>query len=239
MAATRPTMGTDSSLPNRPAILNRPMRIGLFYGSTLGRTAMVARRIARRLGSSVVERVSSVAEIKAADLSGFDALVLGTSTWYLGALQDDWDAFCAELEGAELAGVPVVFFGVGDQTGFPSTFVDAMGALRERVSRCGADVRHGHAHDGRYTFRASRALLPDGRFCGLALDEDNQAHLTDERLDRWCAQLRRELRLPGAARHGSGSRRVRAVSSEGGTLYGARLMLARQPSGASSILRRR
>ncbi|MCB9897728.1 MAG: flavodoxin [Planctomycetes bacterium] len=171
------------------------MRLGLFYGSTLGHTAGVACRLAARLGPAVA-RTASVAGLTAGDLEGYDALVLGTSTWYLGALQDDWERFLGQLERADLRGVPVAFFGTGDQDGFPVTFVDAMGRLRERVAGRGADVRFGVSDDRRYDFGASRALLPDGRFCGLALDEDNQSALTDERLDRWAAQLGRELRLP-------------------------------------------
>ena len=35
----------------------------------------------------------------------------------------------------------------------------------------------------------------DGRFCGLALDDDNQAELTASRIRRWCEQLCAELGL--------------------------------------------
>ena len=32
----------------------------------------------------------------------------------------------------------------------------------------------------------------DGKFCGLALDEDNQEELTDVRISEWTADLKRE-----------------------------------------------
>jgi len=45
-----------------------------------------------------------------------------------------------------------------------------------------------------YDFTESKALR-DGKFVGLALDEDNQSDLTDERIKAWVAQLKPEFGL--------------------------------------------
>jgi len=45
-----------------------------------------------------------------------------------------------------------------------------------------------------YDYDASTAVL-DGFFCRLALDEDNQSHLSEARIERWCHQLQAELEL--------------------------------------------
>lgn len=64
-------------------------KTGVFYGSTTGTTESVARTIAEKLGipSSDVYNVSKMT----ADVAGsYEALILGTSTWGDGELQDDW-----------------------------------------------------------------------------------------------------------------------------------------------------
>ena len=64
-------------------------KTGVFYGSTTGTTESVARTIAEKLGipSSDVYNVSKMT----ADVAGsYEALILGTSTWGNGELQDDW-----------------------------------------------------------------------------------------------------------------------------------------------------
>jgi len=44
----------------------------------------------------------------------------------------------------------------------------------------------GYDHDD------SKALLPDGRFCGLMLDEDNQSEESEGRANKWIEQLKGE-----------------------------------------------
>ena len=43
-----------------------------------------------------------------------------------------------------------------------------------------------------YKFTES-ASVEDDQFCGLALDEDHQFDLTDERIDQWLAKLKTEM----------------------------------------------
>ena len=38
-----------------------------------------------------------------------------------------------------------------------------------------------------------QALLDDGTFCGLALDEDNQDDLSADRIKNWVAQISKEM----------------------------------------------
>jgi len=43
-----------------------------------------------------------------------------------------------------------------------------------------------------YEFNKSKAFR-DGEFVGLVLDQDNQADLTEERLEEWLEQVKPEL----------------------------------------------
>ena len=64
-------------------------KTGIFYGSTTGTTESVARLIAEKLGVSP-EDVHDVSKLDTALAESYEALILGTSTWGDGELQDDW-----------------------------------------------------------------------------------------------------------------------------------------------------
>jgi flavodoxin I len=157
--------------------------VKVIYGSTLGNTEQAAKRIAALLGGSAVP-------IATAEPSDFEAdlLVLGTSTWGLGDLQDDWAAGRAKLEAAPLSGKAVALFGQGDQVSYSTTYLDGMGELFDIVNARGASVVGGWPTDG-YRHDESKAVR-DGVFVGLALDDDNDSGQTASRIAAWCAQLK-------------------------------------------------
>jgi len=153
----------------------------ILFGSTLGDTERVAGRLAERLSGEI--KLASVANFDLARLAEFDRIILGTSTWGAGDLQDDWEAAVGSLRGLNLAGKTVALFGLGDAAGYPDTFVDGLGILHEALEGTGA-VRVGYWPTDGYDYTASRAVV-DGSFAGLALDEANQPNLTGERIARW------------------------------------------------------
>ena len=163
------------------------MSIAVIYGSTTGMTAEVAANIASALGAECL----NVAEVSADNLAGFDALVLGSSTWGAGDLQDDWEANIGVLEGANLAGKKVAVFGTGDSLGFADTFCDAMARLRDAAAAAGAAIVGAGPVEG-YDGIASR-VVENGRFIGLPLDVTNQPELTDSRVAAWVGKLKTEL----------------------------------------------
>ncbi len=48
--------------------------------------------------------------------------------------------------------------------------------------------------DKGYSYESSASVI-DGKFVGLALDEDNQSELTDSRIATWCEQLNASLKV--------------------------------------------
>ncbi|AKJ64849.1 flavodoxin [Kiritimatiella glycovorans] len=164
-------------------------KITVFYGSTTGNTGSAAKAIAAALGDGAEAR-----DVSGADANAFsepDVLVLGTSTWGVGDLQDDWVGALDALKGARLAGKKVAVFGLGDQNGFGDSFVDGMRDLYDAAIAAGGTVVGACATDG-YEFSESRAVV-DGQFVGLVLDDDNQAGQTDARIAAWVTQLKQEL----------------------------------------------
>ena len=166
------------------------MKIGVFYGSTNGNTAEAAKMIQHQLSAQSydVGKLNSPTE-----LNQYDVLILGTSTWYDGELQDDWESFMKHLGNAELNGKKVALFGMGDQEGYGSDYVSGMKIIYDVVVEKGAIVIGSWSTEG-YSYEHSASVI-DGKFVGLALDEDNQSELTAERIDLWCKLLKSEMQV--------------------------------------------
>ena len=165
-------------------------KTGIFYGSTTGTTESVARLIADKLGVAPAD-VHEVSKVDVALVESYDALILGTSTWGDGELQDDWYDGLKVLQGAHLSGKVVALFGCGDSESYSDTFCDAMGLLYEGLKDSGCTFV-GAVDDSDYTYSASVAAA-DGKFVGLALDDVNESDRTDDRVSAWAAQLQTEL----------------------------------------------
>ena len=118
-------------------------------------------------------------------------LVLGTSTWGAGEMQDDWYDGVKAVKAANLNGKTVAIFGCGDSEGYSDTFCGGMGELYNAAKEAGAKVIGQVSTDG-YTYDDSEAVV-DGQFVGLALDEVNEDDKTDERIDAWVAAIKPEL----------------------------------------------
>lgn len=162
-------------------------KVGIFYGSTTGVTEDIANRIAEKIDGAEVFNIDGNVD----KLEDFDVLILGTSTWGFGDLQDDWQAVLDDLANLNLAGKKVAYFGSGDQGTFSDTFMDGMAIINEEISKTGATVIGNTSTEG-YEFNESRAVKGD-KFLGLALDEVNQSDLTDERIDAWVEEIKKEF----------------------------------------------
>ena len=162
-------------------------KIGVFYGSTTGTTEDLAHRIAEKLDVPSAH-VFDVSKLTEALVNEYDVLVLGSSTWGAGELQDDWYDGVKVLKKCDLSHKSVALFGCGDSDSYSDTFCDAIGILYEDLKDthckfCGATDTAG------YTFDSSIAVV-DGKFVGLPLDEVNEDNKTDERISAWVEQLK-------------------------------------------------
>ena len=165
-------------------------KIGVIYGSTTGTTEDVARRIAEKLNvpSAHIFEVSKLTE---ALVNEYDVLVLGSSTWGAGELQDDWYDGVNVLKKCDLSHKYVALFGCGDSDSYSDTFCDAIGIIYEDLKDahckfCGAVDTAG------YTFDSSIAVV-DGKFIGLPIDEVNEDNQTEERISAWAEQVKQEI----------------------------------------------
>ncbi len=162
-------------------------KIGIFYGSTTGTTEAIANQIASKLGVDAAD-VHEVSQLSDDTIAAYDVLVLGTSTWGAGDLQDDWYDGVDTLKGADLSGKIVALFGCGDCESYPDTFCGAMGAIYEAIKDKGCTFVGQVSTEG-YTYDDSEAVV-DGQFVGLAIDDVNESDKTDERIAAWVDQLK-------------------------------------------------
>jgi len=167
-------------------------KIGLFYGTQTSNTQTAAEMIQKEFGGSDVVELFDISRTEAGDFANYDRIIIGCPTWNVGQIQDDWESFYDnELDSIDFSGKKVAYFGEGDQTGYADSFQDAMGMLEEKIAELGGETVGYWATEG-YDFSESKAVR-DGKFVGLALDEDNQSELTEERIKTWVAQLKQKF----------------------------------------------
>ncbi len=167
------------------------MKAALIYGSCTGRTEYVAEQIVESLRPEIEVELVDVYKIKPKNLADWDFIICGIPTWDVGELEYGWHDIHANLDDVELSNVTVAMFGLGDQANYIDTYQDAMGILYLKLLERGATGGIGFTSTETHTFEESLGVI-DGKFCGLALDEDNQDDLTENRIAEWTADLKRE-----------------------------------------------
>jgi len=166
------------------------MAVGLFYSTSTGNTETGAEAI----GSAGGLEAMDVGDISPGDLTGYDGLIVGAPTWHTGADEmrsgTAWDDILEEIKGLDLNGKPVAVFGCGDSSGYGDNFCDAIEELYSTFKAAGAKMI-GSVDASDYTYDDSKSVV-DGKFLGLALDEDNEDDRTEDRANAWVTQLKSE-----------------------------------------------
>ncbi len=159
-------------------------KIGIFYGSSVGNTRFVAEKLGDIIKDATLKPIE---QTTSEDIDAFDFLILGTSTWGVGNMQDDFETFVETLLECDLSNKTIALFGLGDQFTYPDTFCNGMGKLYELIKNKGCHFV-GQWPTEEYDFSESLAVVDD-QFIGLALDEDNEPDLTDYRLQEWTKKI--------------------------------------------------
>lgn len=166
------------------------------YATLFGATEHVARLVARALEQWTGRTVQALdlAYLDVSTLADHDLIVVGACTWNVGQLPPDLESSLDTLAALDLRGRHVALFGTGDQIGYPDTFVDAVGVMAETFRGTGATLV-GRWPAAEYDIVASRALVGGEELLGLALDEDNEPDLTQQRVESWVTQVVAEAGL--------------------------------------------
>lgn len=177
-------------------------KIGVFFGSTSGKTRKVAKMIKKKFDDALMADPININKASPDDLAAYEYLILGTPTMGEGQLpglsadceEESWEEALTRLTEVDFTGKTVALFGLGDQVSYGNEFVNGLIELYDFVSARGAKVVGSWPTEG-YDFNVSLAVVDD-QFVGLALDLDNQASQTDARLDAWLGQIAPHFGLP-------------------------------------------
>lgn len=137
------------------------------YGSTTGNTEMVAEQVVDCL-EGLEPKLEDIADVNSADLTSYDILILGSSTWDDGLLQADFREFAENLD-VDLSGKKVAVFGLGDSS-YPD-FCEAANILEEVVTKLGAEL-----------------LVESLKIDGFPDEEQNE-----EKVKAWCKKIQAKL----------------------------------------------
>jgi len=152
---------------------------------------MTAEKIAARIEPT--PPLFNIADTDVSEMQNYDFIIVGIPTWDYGELQEDWEECWEQLSDLDLTGKTVAIWGQGDQEGYGQWFQDAVGYLHDQLKSRGAKMVGYWPIEG-YEFEASEALDDsETQFLGLALDDENQFDLSEERIDTWLKQIFSEL----------------------------------------------
>ncbi|MDR0408479.1 MAG: flavodoxin [Campylobacteraceae bacterium] len=164
------------------------MSVAIVYGSTKGATEGIAKLIKSNFKEA---DFINIAKTSPDELNDYDALIMGTPTYYDGQLQDDWEAF--DKEALNLKDKKVAFFGIGNQKRHSKTFNDGVGILYELSVKKGAKVVGDKNPIDKYTFEFSKAMA-DGKFIGLVIDREVEGDLLEDSIKKWTDLVKNSLK---------------------------------------------
>ena len=166
------------------------MTFTIFFATSTGKTEDIADRLKALLPGAEAKDVDSIDSIN--ELVDAEALICCVPTWNTGADEarsgTAWDDYVQEIPSSDFAGKPIAIVGLGDSSGYSDFFCDAMEELYTAFLQSGAKMI-GKVPTDSYTYDDSKSVI-DGKFCGLAIDEDNESELTDQRLNDWVIQIK-------------------------------------------------
>ena len=165
-------------------------KTALFYSFNSKKTAKIAGIIHNAFSGENIQLIN-VDEVKKDNFIEFDNLIIGVPTWFDGELPNYWDELLPALEEIDFSNKRIAVFGLGDQKGYPENFCDGIGIMATFFEVKGALIVGKIPLEG-YTFESSKAVKND-QFWGLPLDQENQARLTNGRIEQWVTILKKEF----------------------------------------------
>ncbi|PIU68201.1 MAG: flavodoxin [Armatimonadetes bacterium CG07_land_8_20_14_0_80_40_9] len=113
----------------------------VIYGSTTGSTEELSGSVVEGLTEGGLEvTLKNVVDANVNELKDYEVIVLGSSTWEEGELQDDFIDFHDKMKDVSLTDKKSAVFGLGDSDGYPDTFCKAVDILEEKLKECGAKL---------------------------------------------------------------------------------------------------
>ncbi len=168
-------------------------KIAIVYWPLQGNVSRAAKKIHALIADKA--DIFDLASFSSQEIQQYDYFIVGSSTvgadaWQDANTKDKWLPFFKQMEFEEISmkGKNVALFGLGDQILYPDHFVDGMAILKDEFEKLGAEI-HGEWSSEGYEHTGSEAEK-NGKFFGLALDEDHQDDKTEVRATKWLQELK-------------------------------------------------
>jgi len=170
-------------------------KIAIFFGPENGAVHRIAKMLASKIENLKPDMIL-LNDASAGDLARYDTIIFGISTigrdtWDQKFGNVDWARFMPTVSSFDFSGKTVAVFGLGDHITYAYHFVNSMGVLAKTIVRNRGKLVGKISPEG-YTFQDSEAL-EEGQFLGLPIDEDFEPELTEDRLNSWVEQLKKEF----------------------------------------------
>ncbi len=171
------------------------MNVGIFCGTAGGTSMKIANSLAKSFGvnqDDVINMEDDFDDIE--QLLEYDVLFLGSSTWGQGDVHHSWVDVLLDIESENIdfSGKIVAFYGAGDSVKHKEHFCSALGKLYDVFVGAGA-IPVGMIPKDNYNYQFSLAQKGE-MFCGLGIDEHNEAEKTNQRIEEWIKLLKNEIK---------------------------------------------
>ncbi|BBA85018.1 flavodoxin [Candidatus Nardonella dryophthoridicola] len=168
------------------------MKIGIFYGTNTGNTEKISKIIAKKLN---INNIFDISKNKINLINNYDIIFIGSSTWFYGELQYDWECRINELKKINFYNKYICLFGCGDQVNYSDNFCDGLYYIYKSIYK--NDIRLLGLFDKiNYNFNKSKSFIKKkNKFLGLVIDEDNQKNETEERINKWLIEIDKKIKI--------------------------------------------
>lgn len=164
--------------------------IGIFYATLTKTTKGIVDEIEFFLKKDDFKTFNVKTAVK--EIADFENLILVTPTYGVGEAHAAWMNNLKKLEEIDFTGKIVGLVGLGNQFAFGESFCGGIRHLYNIVIKNGGKVVGFTSTDG-YHYEDT-TIVENGRFIGLALDEENQASLTPKRIENWIVEVKKEFK---------------------------------------------
>lgn len=149
----------------------------IFYASKGGVTETFAKQLAEQLGADLHNMKDATVDA----ITGYQNVVLMSSSYFFGALMEDWGSKVKLLHTIDFSGKNVAIVGVGSQERHPDSFCSGAADFYDKLRYSGARFVGDVCACG-YNFTFSR-MQQGGRMLGLCLDKGDAK--VQEKIEEW------------------------------------------------------
>ncbi len=156
-------------------------KTGIFFATKGGATEAFAKQIAEKLNADCF----NMKDTDVTEIGKYENVVLMSSSYFFGALTEDWGSKVKLLHTVDFTGKKVAIVGVGSQERHPDSFCSGAADFYDKLRFSGA-LFVGDVCPCDYNFTFSR-MQKGQKLLGLCLDKGDEKSAA--RIDEWVKKV--------------------------------------------------